>query len=388
MAVAWMQLGEVYTHLLPEAGSVDSLAEHALETAHRLDPRATNLLLHLIEIRLRQGDTARAAPLVRTLLAANPDTSRIADQVRIMDACVRRGPATVNWRRESQNDRLAVLLAGKALASGGSQLQCVTPAMEAVIRDDTTRSGLDRYFALLILQAGLLAMGRDAEAVARIAASPAEDEADALLLMDAPVYPEVADRARAVARALEPACGPEYARCGNASRIWKLAIWEAHAGNAERASAAAAELDRRVTETASTGPDQRLIRIEARSAQAHAALARADTAETLALLETQLREPVPGGLELEWDVVRPRGLDRLILARLLLARGEARRALETASVLDSPRPLFLLYVPASLRLRLQAAEALDDAELAARFRARLAALSASVSLTVSAVPSL
>jgi hypothetical protein len=36
MAVAWAQLGEVYTHLLPVAGNLDSLADGAFARARQL----------------------------------------------------------------------------------------------------------------------------------------------------------------------------------------------------------------------------------------------------------------------------------------------------------------------------------------------------------------
>jgi serine/threonine protein kinase/tetratricopeptide (TPR) repeat protein len=388
MTVAWMQLGEVYTHLLPGAGRVDSLASDAFETAHRLDPRATNLLLHLIESGLRRGDTAAVRPMVRDFLAANPDTSRLAHQVRVMDACVRRGPAGVDWTAESHRDRTAVISASKALAAGGAQLGCAMAAAKAVIADDTTQVGDDRWFALLILQAGLLAEGRTADAVDRVRARPPGDDAASMLLMDGAVYPEIASEASAVAASLAAKCGPDYRGCGSSSLIWKLAIWEAQAGRAALAERAARELTRRVADSAVLSPaDRRLVRIQAASAAAHAALAAGDTTGALARFRSLIREPIPGGLEFEWDVARPRGLDRLVLARLLLATGDARGALETASVLDSSSPaVFLLYVPAGLRLRIDAATALGDVALANVYRARLAALATAVTPAIAAVP--
>ncbi|HEY0243274.1 MAG TPA: protein kinase, partial [Gemmatimonadaceae bacterium] len=62
MSAAWMQLGEVYVHLLPFAGHPDSLARVAFDEAFRVDSSAKNSLLHSIEIRLRAGDVTSAAP--------------------------------------------------------------------------------------------------------------------------------------------------------------------------------------------------------------------------------------------------------------------------------------------------------------------------------------
>src|SRR5262249_5214309 len=153
------------THLLPEAGNVDSLAEDAFETAQRLDPRGANLLLHLIEIRLKRGDFAEGEPMGRGVLAANPGSSPLGANGRMMEACVRDGPTRVDWRAEAQKNSLAVLAAGTMFAAGGGRLDCAMPALAGVIRADTTKIGDDRWFALLQLQALLLAQGRTAEAI-------------------------------------------------------------------------------------------------------------------------------------------------------------------------------------------------------------------------------
>jgi tetratricopeptide (TPR) repeat protein len=92
MSVAWMQLGEVYTHLLPETGNPDSLAALAFDEAHRLDPAATNILFHPIEIRLRHGNLDGTQRLVTDFLAADPDTL-LAQQVRLMFDCAQKGTA-------------------------------------------------------------------------------------------------------------------------------------------------------------------------------------------------------------------------------------------------------------------------------------------------------
>jgi hypothetical protein len=63
--------------------------------------------------------------------------------------------------------------------------------------------------------------------------------------------------------------------------------------------------------------------------------------------------------------------ERLLLARLLLARGEALAALQVASNFDAPSPVaYLPYLPASLALRITAADRLGDAKLLERLRRR------------------
>jgi hypothetical protein len=379
LTAAWVQLGELYTHLLPVAGRVDSLAEDAFETARRLDPRAANQLLHLIQLRLRRGDTAEAAPLVSAFLAATPDTSRLSHEVRVMGDCVRRGPDRIEWAEETAHDRSAVLVASKELGVGGAQLACALPGLAAVMAGDTSRVGDDRWYARLLLQALLLAQQRTREALALLRAAPPADEARLLLLMDAPVHPAVRAESKVVADSLERACGAGFRQCGNPSLLWKLALWEADAGRTTQADVLAAELARQAADSVNSPPSERRVaRIRAGSAAAHATLARGDTVAAMAQLRAVLLEPVPNGLELDWDVARPRGLDRLVLARLLLATGDARGALETASVLDSPSPaVFSLYIPAGLELRARAADALGDVNLASRFRERLKRLEGS-----------
>jgi serine/threonine-protein kinase len=117
MAVAWMQLGETYTHLLPVAGDPRPMADSAFAQALRLDSSATHMLLHPIESRLRRGLVAEAAPLVRRFLAADPD-STLADMIRIMDACVSSTPASMDWARLVK-DRPIAGDHGGAVARGG-----------------------------------------------------------------------------------------------------------------------------------------------------------------------------------------------------------------------------------------------------------------------------
>jgi hypothetical protein len=65
----------------------------------------------------------------------------------------------------------------------------------------------------------------------------------------------------------------------------------------------------------------------------------------------------------------------MTLARLLLARGDAREAIRIAAWMDRPQAVVnLLYLRPSLTLRAAAADSLGDRALAARMRARLAAL--------------
>jgi serine/threonine-protein kinase len=372
MSVAWMQLGEVYTHLLPEAGNPDSVAEVAFEEARRLDSSATNLLPHLIEIRLRKGDLAGAEPLTRQFLAADPDTM-LASQVRIMDACVRRGPARVDWKRETAAHPLAVLAAAKSLNGGGAQLPCASAAFAAVLRGDTASSGpaeARRWFALIGLQGVLMAQGRTSVAIARLdSAIAAAGVGSSIYLLAGPFFSEFADRARWIATQDRVKFGADYLKCPFNTRLWALALWETHEGNAQVAAAIARELGARALKSGS--PRDRLL---AGSAAAHAALARRDSAQALQLFAELIPESIPGS-ELDWDEATPRGADRLRLAELYVARGEFQRGIDIADVFDSAWPVvYTVYLPASLKLRAEAAAAGGDADRSARYRSRLVGL--------------
>jgi tetratricopeptide (TPR) repeat protein len=380
MAVAWMQLGEVYSHLLPEAGRLDTLAERALAEAHRLDPRATNPLLHLLEYHLRLGDSIGAGPMVREFLASVPDTAKLHAQVRIADRCVRAGPGGVSWAEEVARNPLAVLTAGQVLGAAVSQPACAEAAFAAVIKADSTSAGDNRWFALLMLQGLLLAQGRSSEAVAAIEAAPSGDQASRMYLLSAPLNPSVETKAASTADAYLQRCGPSYVSCSNPYIVWQLALWASHIGDAAQSATAARELQRRA-DTASDSDLEGSLGALARSAAAHATLASGDTATAFRLLEGLLREPLPPGGAIEWDVALPRAPDRLAFARLLAARKDYQRAIAVADVFDSPgSSVYLLYVPASLRLRADAAAALGDRPLADSYKARLDALRGSSSV--------
>jgi tetratricopeptide (TPR) repeat protein len=371
MAAAWMQLGEVYTHLLPESGNPDSLAETAFEAARRLDPQATNLLLHLIEIRLRRGETGKAQPIIRQLLAAGPDTM-LAEQVRIMDACVRRGP-TPDWPQRARSHPLALLAAGNLLKGAGSHLSCALAAFTAVLQADTATDAWGearRWSALVGLESILLAQGRVAEATAQLDSAIARGlGGSSLYLLAAPLVPLLGDRATAIARHDAAEFGENYRNCPYGTRLWILGLWEAHAGRPEVVAAIGRDFEARARKSGSA-----FERLGADAMLAHGALARADTTEAVRRFTTVLSGGVSEAL-LIWDPVAPRGSERLTLARLLMSRGQFQRAIDVANVFDSAWPLiYTLYLPESLQLRAEAAAALGDKQMESRFRARLAAL--------------
>ena len=370
MSVAWMQLGEVYVHLLPESGNPDSLAEQAFDEAHRLDPVAKNLLFHPIEIRLRQGNVAAAKPLLADFLAADPDTT-LAQQVSVMFDCAQKGATPMQWARLARDRPLSVLTASNSFKGGGAQLECARAGYEAVIGSDTAAATSGRrWIAIVGLTSTLLAQNRTGDAKAKLNDFIAKQwGGESFYLMAAPFFPQLREDARIIAHQDEVSFGENYAKCPYNQRLWQLGIWEALNGRATVARAVQRILETRARKSGLPA-DARL----ARSIAAFATFAAGDTTKALQLFKSVVDEPAPGA-DLAWDVAEPRGGERLMLARLLVAKKDYRKAIDVANVLDAAWPsIYLLYVPQSLELRADAAAAAGDKVLESRFRSRLTRL--------------
>jgi hypothetical protein len=153
--------------------------------------------------------------------------------------------------------------------------------------------------------------------------------------------------------------------------LWFLGIWLAHRGRAAEAEELADVIQRRAVQD-----DPRRDSLLAAGLRARATLAAGDSLEAL----RQLRAMVPTARshqDLTWSPWESLAGERILLGQLLLARNEVGEALQVAINFDSPVPIaYLMYLPASLSLRIQAAERLGDIRLAQLSRARLAALRA------------
>ncbi|HJR33687.1 MAG TPA: protein kinase, partial [Gemmatimonadales bacterium] len=86
MIVAWMQLGEVYIHLLPAEGNTDSLAEASFVRARALDSTAATQQFHLVEILTRKGDAPAATAMAREFIRASAD-SQLTGEVELVSSC-------------------------------------------------------------------------------------------------------------------------------------------------------------------------------------------------------------------------------------------------------------------------------------------------------------
>ncbi|HEU4995806.1 MAG TPA: serine/threonine-protein kinase [Gemmatimonadaceae bacterium] len=370
MAVAWAQLGEAYTHLLPTVGSPDSLAADAFARAIALDSTATSALYHPIQIALRHGDLAGADRMMARFAAAHPD-SVLARHVEIMHECIQKGAERVSWQSLAREQPFPLLNAAFSLAAGGAQLPCAGRAFAEILATDTARDNAAdgrRWAALIGLVGTRLAQGRSSEASAAIDAFNTRWQyGTSLYLLAGPLDSAMAAGARRVARADSALYGPTFVRMPYTFRLWEMGQWKLHERDLSIADAVAREL----TSRADTSKDS-MDKLLARSLSGRVALARGDTAGALRLLGDLVPTRRPSA-EVQWHEMAAAPGERLLMAQLALARGDAERAIALSSVIDSPAAaIHLLFVPASLALRSEASR--DDRRTRSEIRDRMAAL--------------
>jgi len=373
-AEAWAGLAEVYTHLLPSDSPLDSLAQVAFGESHRLDPTFAPVFYHLLEIALRKRDVSGAARLMEQLRTAQPDSVQLQSS-ELMFQCVKSGPGAVRWRSATLRSPRFVTEAARALAVGGlRQPDCAQTAWDAILTYDTTPPPAQinfRWGALFGLQSVLLARGsyREVERLLENDTVFNRTLRDELYILDALAGADAAidSRAAGAANRLSQSFGSDP-KGVSSTDLWYLGTWEAHRGRAAEAQAIGDTLAARAAR--SVDREETLL---GQSVTARAALARGDSAGALKLLQQLV--PTAGRGALIWNPWESLGGERLLLAELRLARGEFVEALRLARNFDAPVPVsYVLYLPASLKLRLRAARALGDEQLAQRVRARLVAL--------------
>jgi tetratricopeptide (TPR) repeat protein len=363
---AHMSLGEVYFHLLPMAeGRLDSLAEIEFMAA-ATDSGFSPPRFHLAQIAIRSGDTARARLAVDDFLrlTGNDGGRGQRAELQLMLACVRDGRKGIEWSKVTRIP-LEVLSAAKQLAGGGLYPGCAEEGYRAVYGDTTGTMG-DRWGALLGLQSVLAAEGRVSELRATIDSAVARGFGPVryLYVLDALAGVQVVAEADSVAASTTTdAKAPP-------SALWLAGEWYAHAGDHLRTRALRDSLASRAVRKPGDGTEAYVAVLDARLA-----LLQGDTAGTITALQAVLGAGPQR--DLDWGIGASLAADRLLLARLLLARREWREAILSATVFDHPIPaVFVPFVPASLEVRRTAAEALGETREARTYKDRLAALGA------------
>ena len=368
---AQMALGEVRYHYVFGGYAPDSLAEAAFEDARRIDPGFAPALFHLFQIAIRRGWSPRADSLARAIRAAEPDSSWIR-QVRWVSQCRRDGPSAVDWVRAARGPGDAsfdLVLVGHTLAGGGADLPCAERAFRVALREAPPDSLTNRWDALIGLQTVLVAQGKYRE-VRRLldwAVDSVHRSARMLQLVDAMAG---VGTDSGVAAGIREFGGEQVELRGKrVGWLWWYGLWAWHRRDAARLAGIVALL----ADTLRVGQSDGLDTLVYGGMAARLALLHADTAQALRLLSALQPRGTMGAFS--WQFMGTLSEERLLLAQLLLAEGRYAEALEVAGVFDSSQPIsYALYLPASLAVRMRAADALRRRSLASRLRERLVAM--------------
>ncbi len=355
-----------------------------------------------------------------------------------MTRCVASAPAAIDWRAQVLGNVARVFHVARALHIGAGHAPCARGAWQAVVAFDTSSRAAWRFSALVGLQSLLVALGRSEELVALLDSAAASGTPTGKALQDFSILDELAGAdAGEVAERRAAELHGDLDRLIDI-RLWFLGVWHVyHDGLSEalairdtltalasvtgrdpidaedflavRARIAFSRvpgidsLIRALEEVKTARPESSRRRLALRerehhlrseirtrltgwrdeshrrvsrlaeSLSAHIALAGGDTADAIRQLERLV--PTAPRPALTWDPWEGLGLEWMLLARLYFARGDLARAVEVARQLDAPASVpNLMYVPASLHLRMRAARELGDAALAEKMRQRLVAL--------------
>jgi len=308
------------------------------------------------ELALRKGDVRAADRLIGEFGDAEVGAT---EHLTVMSKCVDPARGELNWEAEVEASAQDVLWAAVNLGVTGAYPGCAIGGFRALWDyADVFYS----WSALLGLQSTYLATGRHEDARAAISsAQQFERQQRYLFVAGAIAGAPFTEEAEASVLRLERDNDP------SATTLWAVGAWNALAGRPDRVSVAVTSAGERITANGATLPSDTLL-VEVLNAWQ--ALALADT--TLAIDRLQALAPVDAPLDLAWGVWESLGAERMILARLLMARGDYAAAMRIAEYLDHPEiVIYIAYLPVSLELRAQAAEALGRASLAEEYRSRL-----------------
>jgi tRNA A-37 threonylcarbamoyl transferase component Bud32 len=360
---AWMRLGETYYHLVPRGWALDSSAEAAFLRAQRSDRSFTPPLFHLAEIAFRKGRISEAQRLVEAFRSADPD-STMSRQLLLMVDCARNGTGHVNWKAAALEDPAATLESGRALAAAGASPGCAIDAFRATLSSSSAAPGV-KWGGLLGVHHLLIAEHKH-DAARRVLDSAVAGEFPAamgLYVLDAAMGAGMEEKAAGVIALLE---APYDSM--TTDRLWYHGIWQAHLGDSTKLAAVT-----RALWNIAARSGMRRDSVVAGTMAARLALFRADTAAAMTTLQRLAPAATPS--DIGWGLWESLPNERLELGRLLLALGRNEEALRVADGFDHQASLVnLLYLPASLVLRIEAADRLGRHEVASRFKARLAAL--------------
>ena len=363
---AWAEIGEVYSHWLPNEPAADSLQADAFRRAQAVDPTFVPALYHLVEIALRGGRVAEAERYLDAMSAAAIDSTDLLGPA-LMLRCVKQSPESIDWEREVREHPVDVLDVGGALAvSGLHQPRCSEAAWRAALQHDATMTpaGLVRRFlALMGLHALLVAERRFEEAQQLLAAERRLPRERVWPLQIAGVLGG-APQARQAELAGDSLAGlVRETTAAPPVALWSLGVWYHIRGGGN-----IADLADRATSAAGKPGATRLDSLAGQALHGWAALAGGDTLRALRHFEAL----VPMSGEDHWEAL---GAERMATAAILLNRRRYAEAYRVASLLDSPGGVsYVIQLRPSLEVRARAAKGMGDAGLVGQMERRLAAL--------------
>jgi len=287
----------------------------------------------------------------------------------------------MDWRSAAQRDLAAAYSAAKELSGGAAQAACSEAGFRAVLGTPSAGPAYYAWGALLGLQGLLVTQGHYDEAVRLIDSTVAAGTSQALMLYIVDLWAGAPTNAKAaeVDAFVRRTFRGDYRALSPQSQ-WLLGIWHAYRGDATRLRTLLV-----VLAAQARTPGARRAGLLADALAAHLALVTGDT--TGAIRRLQALAPTARRDSLSRELSEALPVERLLLARLLLARGQRAEALSVAAAFDQPEPVvYLPFVAASLAVRVRAAEALGLTAVAARARTRLLALGRSDLLKATSSP--
>ena len=364
---AWYSVGEAAYHLWPAGDDLDSVANDAFLRSVQADPDFAPVVFHLAELAIARNDLGHAADLVARYRRLSADTAQQM-QLELMLGCIR-APGAADWNPLAARDTggIALLEAGRILAAGGRHLGCAASAYGAALRsrlpdEDQSR----RWTASQGLHHVMIARGdrEAAKALADSIVAAGQPAGRGLRILEA-FLGAGSDAIGAAEMAAQDAPLGDV----SVARLQWFGEWSAAHGDTARLAAVTAQMERDATVSG-----RRRDSVPLRAMQARLLLARGDTAAAIDGLRS-LHPVAPLNLLL-WGYWEPMSAERLLLARLFLARGRPAEAMRIAASFDDARSANdLAFLPLSLALRREAAERLGDHEQLAELERRQAELS-------------
>ena len=368
-ADTWTLAGETYRHLMPSVTldsalmrtvpvppvwPVRALAAEAFQHALALDSMFTPPMRHLADDALLRGDVVESARMVARLRNAGAPTTTVLP-LDLAVRCLQGGVGGVRWHDEARADYRRAYDAGEAL-QGAFDVRgraCAKAAFAAVLDADTT-AGEGDWGALVALVGLEVADANDQRAIALVdsAVTGGLVPAAGLYVLLRAAGVDVGDRDTRFTKVLM--AGVEQR--GTPS-LWLLTLDAMAQHDRTMVERLSAVLNARARRT-----HERVDTLLAAAVSGWRALATGDTTVAIRVFAALQSSATPNQLSGSlWEPLAP---ERVQLARLQLARGDARLAHRTASVLDHPAlGIFPMFVRGSLEVRQRAAVMLGDSTL-------------------------